>query len=84
MNTKKSMIGSKKIYIDSEGKKWEIHEKGFQVDEGNLKAVKDTPTWVGDNWWIFYVKTTNGRWDRVSRMDVSKIQKFFNTKLPVY
>jgi hypothetical protein len=56
----------------------------FQVDEGNLKAVKDTPTWVGDNWWIFYVKNTNGMWDRVSRMDVSKIQKFFNTKLPVY
>jgi hypothetical protein len=54
------------------------------IIEGNLKAEKDSGTWVGDNMWIFYIKTTSGRWDRVQRMDVSKIQKFFKTKLPVY
>ena len=54
------------------------------IIEGNLKAEKDKGTWVGDNFWILHIKGTNGRWDRIQRMDVSKIQKFFKTKLPVY
>lgn len=58
--------------------------KPFEVIEGNLKAVKDTNDWSNENMWHLYAKTTRGYYDSVQWMHVGNIQKFFNTKLPVY
>jgi len=54
------------------------------ITEGNLRAEKSTSDFGGANMWSLYVKTTNGWYESVQWMDVSRIQQFFKTKLPVY
>ena len=54
------------------------------ITEGNLQAVKDTSDWGGPNMWRLYIKTTNGWYDSVQWMNVHSVQRFFETKLPVY
>lgn len=55
-----------------------------QIVEGNLKADKDTGDFGGPNMWQLCVKDKNGMWQSIQWMGVSRIQQFFNTKLPVY
>lgn len=55
-----------------------------QIIEGNLRADKDTSDFGGPNMWRLYIKDKNGRWEDVQWMGVYNIQRFFNTKLPVY
>lgn len=54
------------------------------IEEGNIRAVKDTDGFGGPNMWSFEVKNTGGFFCRVQWMHISSIQKFFNTKLTVY
>jgi hypothetical protein len=54
------------------------------IEEGNLTAVKCTDDFGGPNKWNLHVKTTMGYSESVQWMDVSRIQMFFKTKLPVY
>ena len=56
----------------------------FEVIEGNIKAEKCTGDFGGPNMWNLCVKTNNGWYESVQWMHVSKIQKFFETVLPVY
>ena len=56
----------------------------FEVIEGNIKAVKDTGDFGGPNMWNLHVKNTDGWWQSVQWMGVYNIQRFFQTKLPVY
>jgi hypothetical protein len=56
----------------------------FEIEEGNLKAVKDTGTFGGPNMWNIYVKDTTNSWVRVQWMGVYGAQRFFKTKLPKY
>ena len=54
------------------------------IEEGNLKAVKDTNDFGGPNMWNLHVKTTKGFWDSVQWMSVGNIQPFFKTVLTRY
>jgi hypothetical protein len=59
----------------------------FEVIEGNIKAEKCTGDFGGPNMWNFCVKNVKnnrGWYESVQWMHVSKIQKFFETVLPVY
>ena len=56
----------------------------FEAIEGNLKAEKCTGDFGGPNMWNLRIKNNNGWYEKVQWMDVSNIQKFFRTKLPVY
>jgi hypothetical protein len=56
----------------------------FEVIEGNIKAEKCTGDFGGPNMWNLCVKTNNGWYKQVQWMDVSNIQEFFKTQLPVY
>lgn len=58
--------------------------QNYEIIEGNLKAEKDTGDFGGPNQWRLYVKTNQGRWESVQWMNIYSIQRFFNTKLPVY
>ena len=58
--------------------------KNCIIEEGNLTAVKCTDDFGGPNKWNLHVKTTMGYSESVQWMDVSRIQMFFKTKLPVY
>jgi hypothetical protein len=55
-----------------------------EVIEGNLKAEKSLSDFGGPNKWSLLVMNNNGWWEDVQWMDVSRIQQFFKTKLPVY
>jgi hypothetical protein len=54
------------------------------IEEGNLRAVKDTSDFGGPNHWELQVKDTDGWFRDVQWMNVSKIQNFFKTPLPRY
>ena len=54
------------------------------IEEGNLRAVKDTGDFGGPNMWHFKVKDATGWFRNVQWMDVSNIQPFFRTRLPQY
>ena len=54
------------------------------IEEGNLKAVKDTSDFSGGNMWELQVKDATGWFRNVQWMHVSKIQPFFKTPLPEY
>ena len=54
------------------------------IEEGNLRAVKDTGDFGGPNMWHFKVKDATGCFRDVQWMDVSNIQPFFKTRLPQY
>jgi hypothetical protein len=59
----------------------------FEVVEGNIKAEKCTGDFGGPNMWklcIKNVKNNRGWYKQVQWMDVSNIQEFFETVLPVY
>jgi hypothetical protein len=58
--------------------------QNYEVTEGNLRAVKDICDFGGPNKWHFYVMSQRGQWESIQWMDVYRIQKFFNAKLPVY
>lgn len=56
-----------------------------QIFEGNLKAERDATGFCGPNMWQLYLRDNEGRWTPVSQwMSVPNIQRFFNTKFPVY
>lgn len=58
-----------------------------EIIEGNLKAEKCTGDFGGPNKWRLCVRTNHGPntwWEDVQWMDVSRIQLFFQTKLPRY
>jgi hypothetical protein len=64
-----------------------IYSNGIKADritEGNLAAVKNSSDFGGPNMWDLYVKDKHGYWTNIQWMDVSRIQQFFKTKLPVY
>jgi len=54
------------------------------IEEGNLKAVKDTGDFGGPNKWQLQVKDATGWFRDVQWMDISNIQPFFKTPLPRY
>lgn len=54
------------------------------IEEGSLRAVKDTGDFGGPNMWHFKVKDATGWFRNVQWMDVSNIQPFFRTRLPQY
>ena len=54
------------------------------IEEGNLRAVKDTVDFGGPNMWQLFVKDTTGWFRDVQWMDISNIQSFFKTRLPSY
>jgi len=54
------------------------------IEEGNLRAVKDTGDFGGPNMWQLFVKDTTGWFRHVQWMDISNIQPFFKTRLPSY
>jgi hypothetical protein len=54
------------------------------IEEGNLRAVKDTGDFGGPNMWQLFVKDTTGWFRDVQWMDISNIQSFFKTRLPSY
>ena len=54
------------------------------IEEGNLRAVKDTSDFSGGNMWELQVKDATGWFRNVQWMHVSKIQAFFKTPLPKY
>jgi uncharacterized protein YrrD len=54
------------------------------IEEGNLRAVKDTGDFGGPNMWQLFVKDTTGWFRHVQWMDISNIQSFFKTRLPSY
>ena len=54
------------------------------IEEGNLRAVKDTGDFGGPNMWHFKVKDATGWFRDVQWMYVSNIQPFFKTRLPQY
>ena len=54
------------------------------IEEGNLRAVKDTGDFGGPNQWHLEVKDATGWFRNVQWMHVSKIQAFFKTPLPEY
>ena len=54
------------------------------IEEGNLRAVKDTGDFGGPNQWHLEVKDATGWFRNVQWMHVSKIQPFFKTPLPEY
>lgn len=54
------------------------------IEEGNLRAVKDTRDFGGPNKWHLEVKDIDGWFRNVQWMDVSNIQPFFKTPLPRY
>jgi len=54
------------------------------IEEGNLKATKDTDDFGGVNMWNLHVRDVNGRWKSVQWMGVEKTQSFFKEKLPRY
>ena len=56
----------------------------FEVVEGNIKAEKCTGDFGGPNMWNLCVKNNRGWYKQVQWMDVSNIQEFFETVLPVY
>jgi hypothetical protein len=56
----------------------------FEVEEGKLKAVKDTSTFGGLNMWHLYVQKVTKNWEQVQWMGVYSIQQLFNTQLPTY
>lgn len=57
----------------------------YEVIEGILKAERDTTDFCGPNMWKLYLRDNEGDWTSVSQwMSVPNIQRFFNTKLPVY
>jgi len=61
--------------------------RDFEVIEGNIKAVKCIGDFVGPNMWnlcVKNVKNNRGWYESVQWMHVGKIQKFFETVLPVY
>ena len=58
--------------------------KYHQIIEGNLQADKCTGDFGGPNMWNLLVMNNNGWWESVQWMDVSKIQLFFQAKLPRY
>ena len=58
-----------------------------EIIEGNLKAEKCTGDFGGPNKWNLCVRTNHGPntwWESVQWMDVSRIQLFFQAKLPRY
>ena len=58
-----------------------------EIIEDNLKAEKCIDDFGGPNKWRLYIKTNHGPnwwWEEVQWMDVSKIQLFFQAKLPRY
>jgi len=54
------------------------------IEEGNLRAVKDTGDFGGPNMWQLFVKDTTGWFRHVQWMDISNTQPFFKTCLPSY
>ena len=54
------------------------------VQEGNLGAVKCSDDFGGPNQWELLIRTVSGTWEQVAWDDVSNIQRFFKTKLPIY
>ena len=54
------------------------------IEEGNLRAVKDTSDFGGPNKWHLAVKDAEDRFRNVQWMHVSNIQPFFKTPLPKY
>ncbi len=56
----------------------------FEVEEGKLKAVKDTSTLGGSNMWFLYIQKVTKNWEQIQWMGVYSIQQLFNTQLPTY
>jgi len=54
------------------------------IEEGHVRAVKDQHTFGGCNKWYLHLKDTDGYYRQIQWMDVSRIQEFFKTKLPIY
>ena len=55
------------------------------IEEGDLRAVKVGVSHFGcPNMWNLCVKDTSGWYREVQWMNVSNIQPFFKTKLPIY
>ena len=54
------------------------------IEEGNLRAVKDTGDFGGPDMWHLFVKDTTGWFRHVQWMDISNAQPFFKTRLPSY
>jgi hypothetical protein len=54
------------------------------IEEGNLRAIKDTGDFGGPNMWQLFVKDTTGWFRDVQWMDISNAQPFFRTRLPRY
>lgn len=58
--------------------------KQEQIFEGNIMVVKDRDDFGGPNMWRLHIRTTDGYWENVQWMDVSKAQLFLKTKLNRY
>jgi hypothetical protein len=56
----------------------------FEVEEGKLKAVKDTSTFGGSNMWFLYVQKVTKNWEQIQWMGAYSIQQLFHTQLPTY
>jgi hypothetical protein len=54
------------------------------IEEGNLRAVKDTGDFGGPNMWQLFVRDTTGWFRHVQWMDISNVQPFFKARLPSY
>lgn len=54
------------------------------IEEGNLKAIKDTGDFGGPNMWTLYIKDTDGCFRDVQWAPLSNTQPFFKQKLPRY
>jgi hypothetical protein len=54
------------------------------IEEGHVRAVKDTGDFGGPNMWHLGVKDPTGWFREVQWMDISNIQPFFKTRLPRY
>lgn len=54
------------------------------IEEGCIRAVKDTSGFGGCNNWHLQVKNVRGHYQDVQFMYVGNIQELFSQKLPVY
>jgi hypothetical protein len=54
------------------------------IEEGNLRAVKDTGDFGGSNMWQLFIKDTTGWFRDVQWMSVDNVQPFFKQTLPCY
>lgn len=54
------------------------------IEEGHVRAIKDTGTFGGGNMWHLEVKDANGEFENVAWLEVGNVQPFFKQKLPRY